>query len=81
MRHRDTVYYPGFQFGDDGRPLPVIHDLLEVLAPQGLTDWEIALWFAARTSALRDQRPIDLLREDPGAVIEAARREVAPISG
>ena len=81
VRHHDTVYYPGFQFGEDGRPLAVIRDVLESLAPGRLTDWEVALWFTATTNSLGDRRPVDVLREDPDAVVEAARREVAPISG
>lgn len=81
VRHRDAVYYPGFQFGGDGRPLPAVRDVLEVLSAHGLTDWEIALWFTATTSSLDDRRPVDLLSDDPAAVVEAARLEVAPVSG
>jgi len=81
VRHHDAVYYPGFQFGEDGRPLAAVRDVLKVLSPQGPTDWEIALWFTATASSLGDRRPVDLLREDPDAVVEAARREVAPVSG
>jgi len=81
VRHHDGVYYPGFQFGDDGRPLPAVRDVLQALSSNGLTDWETALWFAAPTSSLGDRRPVDLLDEDPEAVVEAARREVAPVSG
>jgi hypothetical protein len=81
VRYQDAIYYPGFQFADDGQPLPAIRAVLEVLTVAGLSPWEIALWFATRTSALDDGRPIDLLANDPDAVIEAARREIAPISG
>lgn len=81
VRHRDAVYYPGFQFGGDGRPLPVVRDVLRVFSGHGLTDWEIALWLAAPTSSLSDRRPVDLLSDDPDAVVEAARLEVAPVSG
>lgn len=81
VRHHDALFYPGFQFGDDGRPLPVVREVLKLFSSQGLTDWETALWFTAPTSSLRDQRPVDLMREDPDAVVEAARHEVAPVSG
>jgi hypothetical protein len=81
VRHHDTVYYPGFQFAGDGRPLPVVRDVLEVLSAHRLTDWEVALWFTAATSSLGDRRPVDLLSDDPDAVVEAARLEVAPVSG
>jgi hypothetical protein len=81
VRFHDTDYYPGYQFGDDGQPLPVIQDVLEVFAQKDLSDWEIALWFSTPTSAMRDRRPVDVLRQDPDDVIEAARREVALVSG
>jgi hypothetical protein len=81
VRHHDAVYYPGFQFGSDGRPLPVVRDALDALSAHGLTDWEIALWFTTSTSSLGDRRPVDLLASDPDAVVEAARLEVAPVSG
>ena len=82
VRHQDVLYYPGFQFGGDGRPLPVVHDVLDVLSGHGLTDWEVALWFTTTTTgSLGDRRPVDLLNDDPDAVVEAARREVAPVSG
>jgi hypothetical protein len=81
VRHGDVVYYPGFQLGGDGRPLPVVRDVLQTLEHFGLTDWETALWFTSATAALGGRRPVDLLHDDPEAVVEAARREVAPISG
>jgi hypothetical protein len=51
VRHQDVLYYPGFQFSGDGRPLPVVRDVLDVFSEHGLTDWEIALWFTATTGA------------------------------
>jgi hypothetical protein len=81
VRHRDAVYYPGFQFSGDGRPLPAVRDVLEVLSGHGLTEWEIALWFTTTMGSLGDRRPVDLLNDDPDAVVEAARLEVAPVSG
>lgn len=81
VRYQDTAYYPGFQFADDGQPMPAISGVLAELGQAGFSPWEIALWFATRTSALDDRRPVDVLSNDPNAVIEAAQREVAPISG
>ena len=71
----DTLYYPAFQFGEHGRPLPVIAQVLNALEAQELGEWEVALWFAKRTGWLGDRRPIDLLQDEPDAVVEAARRE------
>ncbi len=71
----DSQYYPGFQFDENGRPLSVIGRVLRALDAEELGEWEIALWFTKRTGWLDDRRPLDLLGEDPDAVVEAARRE------
>jgi hypothetical protein len=71
----DTLYYPAFQFGEHGRPLPVIARVLNALEAQELGEWEVALWFAKRTGWLGDRRPVDLLRDEPDAIVEAAMRE------
>lgn len=71
----DTQYYPGFQFGENGRPLPVIARVLQALDARESGEWEVALWFTKRTGWLDDRRPIDLLGEDPDAVVDAAGRE------
>lgn len=78
--HEDTLYYPAFQFGDDGRPLPVIREILHVLN-ETLEGWELALWFTTRTEALDGACPVDLLLDAPDAVIRAARTELASVSG
>jgi hypothetical protein len=75
----DILYYPGFQFGEDGRPLPVIARVLEALGAEGPSDWEIALWFARRSGWLGDRRPVDLLVEEPDLVVEAARRQFSEL--
>jgi hypothetical protein len=71
----DTVYYPGFQFDEHGRPLPLISEILWALDATDLSEWEVALWFTKRSGWLGDRRPVDLLLEDPDTVLEAARRE------
>lgn len=68
----DTVYLT-FQFGDDGRPLPVIREVLRALA--GWAPWDLAGWFVFRNRRLEQRRPVDLLERDPEAVIAAARAE------
>lgn len=79
--HRGVLHYPVFQFGPEGRPLPVIADVLAVFEGQGLSAWEVALWFTTRTGWLGDRRPIDLLVDDSDLVREAARHEIAAIAG
>jgi hypothetical protein len=65
--------FPGFQFGTDGHPRPVIGRVLEVFEPYGLDGWETALWFTTASGWLDDQRPVDMLTREPEQVVEAAR--------
>jgi hypothetical protein len=65
--------FPGFQFDEHGRPLPVIAEVLKALRPAS-SDWQIALWLASRTGWLGDRRPVDLLASEPEAVARAATR-------
>jgi len=68
-----ATYFPGFQFDEQGRPLPVIAEVLKALRPES-SDWQIALWFTSRTGWLGDRRPVDLLASEPDAVARAATR-------
>ena len=78
----DELLYPGFQFTSEGRPHTTVARALRALrSAPGLTDWQAALWFASPTGWLGGRRPVDLLDEDPEAVVEAAEREVSPIAG
>lgn len=70
------VVYPLFQI-KEGQPHPVVQEVLQHLRPP-MADWEIFAWFTASdTWACRGRLPKDLLDDDPDAVIEAARHEVA----
>jgi Poly(hydroxyalcanoate) granule associated protein (phasin) len=66
--------FPAFQFSDDGRPRPVIAEILAVLHPK-LSAWQTALWFTGRNGWLGAKRPVDVLISDPKAAAEAARQE------
>src|SRR5690242_10429135 len=81
IEHRGSRYYPAFQFDADGRPRPVIAQVLLALQPYGLDGWEIALWFTTASGWLDDRRPVDLLDEDPAAVIAAAGHTVDAVAG
>lgn len=72
-----TDRYPAFQFGEDGKPLPVISQVLEVMEDE--KPWTIALWFMGNSGWLRGGKPVDLLHDQPDAVVEAARRTKAPL--
>ncbi len=73
VEHLNARLYPGFQFGTNGRPRPVIKSTLEVFEPYALDGWETALWFTTATGWLDDQRPVDLLTKSPKQVVEAAQ--------
>lgn len=75
VRHGGRDYFPGFQFAGDGKPRPVVAEVLGALG--GDRGWETALWFLAANGYLDDRRPVDLLDGDPEAVAEAARHEAA----
>jgi polyhydroxyalkanoate synthesis regulator phasin len=73
--YQGGTYFPGFQFDAQGRPRPVIAEVIAVLGPPESTEWELALWLTSRHGWVDDRRPVDLLDSEPEAVIEAARRE------
>lgn len=80
VEHRGGRLFPGFQFGPDGQPRPVIQRVLEQFEPYGLTGWEVALWFTTATGWLDDARPVDVLTKTPDAVVEAAGHAFADVT-
>ena len=74
VTHHATSYFPGFQFTEDGFPLPIIAPILKLLGDR-LSPWELALWFTGANGWLGGARPVDLLTRNPDRVVEAARRE------
>ena len=75
VNHQGQTLFVSFQFDADGRPLPVIAQVLEAF--DGDEGWQTALWFLANNGWLGGPRPIDLLSSDPERVAEAARTEAA----
>jgi hypothetical protein len=73
VEHHGTTYYPAFQFDSDGKPRPVVQEVLEQLSSPDTTAWQQALWFTTANGWLDGQRPVDLLDEHPVAVAAAAR--------
>jgi HSP20 family molecular chaperone IbpA len=76
-RHGLTLF-PGFQFDEQGRPKPVIAEVIRALGDEG-SQWELALWFTKASGWLGGRRPVDLLDDEPQVVIEAANHEAAGI--
>lgn len=77
VNHGGRDLYPAFQFGQDGRPLPIVAELLRILRMDSeRTDWDNALWFAGESGWLDGKAPNDCLQSDPEAVKRAAEQEV-----
>lgn len=81
IEHGGVRYFPAFQFGADGRPRPVIAQVMEALEPYGLDGWELALWFTTASGWLDDRRPVDVLDEAPAEVVSAAAHTVDATAG
>jgi len=71
--------FPAFQFDADGKPLPLIKRVLEVL-PANQTPWQTAFWFVSSNSWLGGPAPRELL-DDEAAVLDAAAHESDEIGG
>jgi len=78
VTHHGATYYPGFQFDAEGRPLPVIAEVIRKLGAKS-SEWELALWFTFRTGWLDGRRPVDLLESEPEEVAAAAESEAADL--
>jgi hypothetical protein len=79
VTYRGATYFPAFQFDAQGRPLPVIADVIRHLGGEEKGEWQLALWFTASTGWLDGQRPVDLLECGPEEVAEAAERKAEPL--
>lgn len=78
--HEGKEYFPSFALdpGTGYRPYPAIAEVFRTFDAVGCENpWRLASWFVGLNSFLDDQRPMDLLAEDPEWVIDAARDEAA----
>lgn len=73
MARGHQTLYPGFQFGADGRPLPVIRTLRELADECEWSETSTVQWLCAPTTYLDGLRPIDLIDRDPDRVVAVAR--------
>jgi len=72
--HRNTAYVPSFQFDDRGHPRPAVAGVIRALGEK-TSDWGLALWFTAANGSLNGKRPVDLLKDEPERVVQAAEEE------
>lgn len=68
-----TLYYPAFQFDADGRPQPVLADVIRLFTEHRASPWSLAIWFLTDHPRLRG-RPADLVADEPQSVLAAARQ-------
>jgi hypothetical protein len=79
IEHGGQDFYPAFQFGTHGEPLPIIGELLEILGLYtARSDWDNALWFVAANDWLDGNTPLGLLEVDPDLLKDAAEQAVLP---
>ena len=69
-------HFPGFDFGSDGRPRPVLVRVAAALPER--RGWDLVAWLVSPQDALGGTRPVDLLDTDPEAVVVAASNSVSP---
>jgi len=74
VHHEGALRFLGFQFDARGAPLPVVAEVIRALGDW--TDWEKAMWFVLPNARLDLRRPVDMLGDDPTAVVAAAEQEV-----
>ncbi|WP_153785378.1 hypothetical protein [Pseudomonas sp. EMN2] len=81
ITHNGTDYFPmyGLDEACGYGPLSQLKDVMKVLE-SSKDSWQMAYWFMSDNSWLASKRPQDLLRFDPGSVLEAALEEVSEIS-
>jgi hypothetical protein len=74
--------YPAFQFGPDGRPYPLISDLIKIFEPAAAQPHTFAAWFVTPQRSLEDKTPTQWLKDGRDAVTlrEAARRSAARLA-
>jgi hypothetical protein len=74
VTHHGATYFPAYQFDIEGRPRPVIAQVIKAVGSKW-SEWELALWFTSGTGWLDGQRPVDLLESEPEEVALAAERK------
>ncbi len=71
VRHGEKDMFPAFQFDAQGKPLPVVSQVLAAL-PDRMTPWDIAGWFVRRNLDLGGAVPKELLAAGDARLIQAA---------
>jgi hypothetical protein len=76
--HKGGDLYPLYALDlKRGRPLPIMKDILRVLADKN--DWQKAFWFGSVNTYLRNKMPKELLKSKPQDVLKAAEIEASGV--
>lgn len=78
VAYQDATYVPSFQFDERGKPRPAVATVIRILGKK-TSDWGLALWFTASDGWLGGQRPVDLLKDEPERVVQAAEHGAAEL--
>ena len=74
LRQGGKDHYPKYALGPDFHPLPVLKEILSVLA--GYEPELLAAWFDSSSRLLRGKRPRELVASEPAKVLAAARHMI-----
>ena len=74
LEQEGVQLFPRYAFDSIGEPVPVLKDVLNVLA--GCSPFQIAAWFESTSAYLNAKRPREVLELDGAAVVMAAHRLV-----
>lgn len=69
---RGSLWIPMFQFAPDDLSINASAQQVRAALPRLWSGWAVASWFATPSSALGNQRPVDLLASSFPAVLAAA---------
>lgn len=72
LEREGVQVFPRYAFDSAGEPVPVLKDVLNVLA--GRSPFQIAAWFESTSAYLNAKRPREVLELDGAAVVMAAYR-------
>ena len=73
---RECFLYPDFQFADDGRLLPEVSPLLQILPAQNDdAGWRRAFWLYSPHALLDGRTPSSIFSLDPRKILEVAKAE------
>lgn len=77
VRRGNHLVYPGFQFGPDGQPLPVIARLRAIAEANDWSETGLVQWLCSPTTYFDGDRPVDHLTEEPERVVAVAADALA----